>query len=110
MTKVYLWYKDIRFGYLTMQGEKYLWTPDVATLEGLDPVYKFALLLPFKKTVFDEMPPRFTDFAYTKRADILEKAKILPADTPFERLVKLASLPFTRLDYYISLSDVYSPR
>ena len=110
MTKVYLWYKDIRYGYLTQQKGKYVWTPDVATLDSLDPVYKFALNLPFKKTVFDRVPPRFDAFAYTSRADLVEKAKIFPTDTPFERLVKFATLPFTRLDYYVTLSDVYSPR
>ena len=107
MTRVYLWQGNMRYGYLTEEGGKYVWTPDVASIESVDPIHMILFPLPRKKTSFKEVPPIYDSFAFSQRADLVEQAKVLPTDTPFERLVKFAALHFTPLHYYISLCETY---
>lgn len=108
MKQVYLNFKDVVLGYLTQDGNAYVWVPNAEGIRLFNEKYAVAKSLLFLSSTapraYSTIPAHFEEFVYSSsRPDLSKKAKIEPSDTDFERLCKMATLSYFNQDFFISI-------
>lgn len=108
MKQVFLLFKDIELGFLTEENGAYVWVPNPAGLQVFATQYSAAcdlfFLNPAQPQVYNEIPAHFSDYLESAgRADLAKKANILPNDSDFDKLCKLATLTYFAQDFVIKV-------
>ncbi len=106
MKTISVYYKEIKLGELTTVNKNYVYKAIEKNVKLAHEKGYFTFLFNCDENfISEELPYSLQNFIPTeKHKDIIEEANILKTDSDFEKLYKIASLPYSKEDFHISIN------